>query len=112
MASVTTVTVTDDITGGAADETVQFELDGASYEIDLGKKNATALRKALDPFVAAGRKVKREPLTAAHSSRNTAPRARRDVGAVREWARANGYEISERGRVPLTIEEAYAAAKG
>jgi hypothetical protein len=50
MAQQTTVALIDDIDGGKAAETVSFGLDGSIYEIDLSKKNATALRKALGEF--------------------------------------------------------------
>ena len=58
MAQQTTVTLTDDIDGGKAAETVSFGLDGRIYEIDLSKKNATALRKALGEFTASARHVR------------------------------------------------------
>lgn len=51
MAKTTIVKLTDDIDGGNADETVEFSIDGKVYEIDLSKRNAAALRKALQPYV-------------------------------------------------------------
>jgi hypothetical protein len=59
MAQSTIVYLTDDIDGSDADETIRFGLDGKAYEIDLNKKNASALRKALKPYVDAGRSVGR-----------------------------------------------------
>jgi len=52
-------TITDDIDGTEARTTVRFALDGVDYEIDLSEANAKALREALQPYVAAGRVVRR-----------------------------------------------------
>jgi hypothetical protein len=103
----TIVTLTDDLDGSKADRTVAFGYDGVSYEIDLSKKNATALEKALAPYIAAARKV---PSRGGRRNRGSASGRRPDLTAVREWARANGHEISHRGRVPAAILEAYDAA--
>lgn len=89
-------------------ETVLFALDGKSYEIDLTSENAATLRDALAPFISAGRR-------AGGSATSSAPKSRRrggqtDYGPVREWAKANGYTVSERGRVPANVLEAYEAA--
>jgi hypothetical protein len=93
-------------------ETVLFSLDGVAYEIDLTDDNAAALRDALAPYLAAGRSVSaRRPSTA---SAPRAPRRRtgqQDYTAVRAWAKENGYTISERGRVPAAVLEAYEAAR-
>jgi hypothetical protein len=109
MAQQTTVTLTDDIDGGKAAETVSFGLDGKSYEIDLSKRNAAALRKALADYAAAGRRVR--------SGRQTVrpPRAAGksvDAKAIREWASTQGLSVSARGRVPADVVEKYHAAQG
>lgn len=91
-----------------------FSLNGAQYEIDLGPENAVKLRDALAPFIKAGRRV------GGSGSAKSAPRRRgagrhsngsNDVTAIREWARANGYSIGDRGRIPATVIAAYEAAK-
>ena len=87
-----------------ADETVSFGLDGSSYEIDLTSANAGALREALAAYVAVARPVARRS-GGGRSHAKTA--ARKDLGEVREWARAAGYEVSDRGRVRADILEAY-----
>ncbi|MCR6711807.1 MAG: Lsr2 family protein [Demequina sp.] len=106
MAQRVQVVLVDDVDGGSATETVSFSLDGVGYEVDLSDKNAAALRDALAPWVAAGRRV---------SGRRAAGRGRSRVGSdaskIREWAKANGYKVSERGRVSAEIREAYAASK-
>lgn len=110
MAQQTTVTLTDDLDGTKAAETVRFGLDGRSYEIDLNKRNAAALRKALGEFTAAARKVR----GGRAASKPAAPAApvKVDAKAVREWAAANGITVSARGRIPSDVVEKYEAAAG
>jgi Lsr2 len=55
MAKTVIVKLTDDIDGGDADETIQFALDGRSYEVDLSAVNASKLRDALKPYIENGR---------------------------------------------------------
>jgi hypothetical protein len=110
MAKQVITLLTDDIDGGEADRTVEFGLDGVNYTIDLSEKNAGKLRKALDPFLNAATRVGRSGAVA--TARRTAPastgRASRDQNqAIREWANKNGFEVSERGRIPSHIVEAY-----
>lgn len=101
-----------------AGETVLFSLDGTAYEIDLTDENAAALRASLAPFIAAARSVSaRSTASAPRRGRGggggRAPQRRsgqRDYGPIREWAAANGYTVSERGRVPASVLEAYDAA--
>lgn len=106
MAQKVNIVLIDDIDDSEADETLRFGLDGSNYEIDLNKKNAKKLRDALAPYVAAGRKVS--------VKRGRGPAAKATSGAsareVRDWARANGYDVPDRGRVPNEIREAYDAA--
>jgi Lsr2 len=115
MAQRTVVTLEDDIDGGPAEETITFALDGVSYEIDLNEDNAAALRDALAPYVGAGRRVggrasgTRGAARAARSAA-PAPARRTDTAAVREWAREQGHQVSDRGRIPTHILEAYEQA--
>ncbi|WP_250006000.1 Lsr2 family protein [Actinoplanes sp. M2I2] len=110
MAKQVITLLTDDLDGGEADRTVEFGLDGVNYTIDLSEKNAGKLRKALDPFLTAATRVGRTAVVS--PTRRTAPastgRASRDQNqAIREWANKNGFEVSERGRIPSHIVEAY-----
>ncbi|WP_433368162.1 histone-like nucleoid-structuring protein Lsr2 [Actinoplanes sp. CA-142083] len=110
MAKQVITLLTDDIDGGEADRTVEFGLDGVNYTIDLSEKNAGKLRKALDPFLNAATRVGRSNVVspARRSSPASTGRASRDQNqAIREWANKNGYEVSERGRIPSHIVEAY-----
>jgi hypothetical protein len=105
--TITTIELTDDVDGGKAERTVSFGFDGANYEIDLSKKNAAAFEKAMRPYVDAARKVSR--VNGRRGRRGASPS--RDLSAVRAWARANGHAVSDRGRVPAAVLEAYDAAK-
>ncbi len=108
MAQKVQVVLVDDIDGSAATETVAFALDGASYEIDLNDAHAAELRAALDPWVAAGRRTSvRRSLAKSRKAQATGP----DAATIRAWAKANGVEVPERGRIPATVREAYDAAQ-
>jgi len=107
----------DDLDGSEAAETVTFGLDGASYEIDLSKKNAVAFRKVLDRYVTAARRqggsrpsAKRR--TAKAASKAASPKRDFDLAQLREWAGANGVAVPSRGRIPQAVVEAYKAARG
>jgi hypothetical protein len=107
MARQVITVLTDDLDGGDADRTVEFGLDGVNYTIDLSEKNIGKLRKALDPYLAvaarAGRPTGRRGGAAAPSRANS----REQNQAIREWAAKNGWEVSERGRIPASVVEAY-----
>jgi peptidoglycan hydrolase-like protein with peptidoglycan-binding domain len=119
MATMTTVTLVDDLDGSEAAGSVSFALDGASYEIDLSDANADKLRDALAGYVANARRVdggRRGPgrPKAAKTAKvargaRTAP-DREQTAAIREWARANGFEVSERGRLSANVLAAFEAA--
>ena len=108
MAKTTIVTMTDDIDGSKGAQTVTFSVDGAAYEIDLAKKNSAALLKALQPYIDAGRKVR--GVSAGRRRSAATAKAPRDLAAVRAWATANGYQVSERGRIASAVFEAYDSA--
>jgi hypothetical protein len=108
MAKRVHVVLEDDISGGTADETVSFGLDGSSYEIDLTTTNAEKLRNALSQYVAHGRKVGSGRTR--RSGGGSARTDREQLQAIREWARRNGYEVSDRGRISGKVVEAFNAA--
>jgi hypothetical protein len=108
MAQRVQVILEDDIDGGTAVETVSFGIDGNSYEIDLSKKNAAKLRDALAPYVGSGRRAGRTPTGGRRgNARSTARSDRERIQAIREWARTTGHPVSDRGRIPASIVEAY-----
>lgn len=106
MARTTKVILTDDIDGSPADETVSFSLDGVSYEIDLTSDNAARLRDAFAPWVGAGRRTGGR---AARSSGRKPRSVASENTEIRNWARAAGHKVSDRGRIPTNIIEAYHA---
>ena len=115
MAKRVNVVLVDDLDGTDATQTVSFALDGTSYEIDLNDDNAGRLRDTMATFVAHARKV-------TGSSRARAARAtptggtgsarvdREQLQAVRDWARRNGHQVNDRGRIPNAVMEAFQAA--
>ena len=111
MAHQTSVTLVDDLDGGKAAETVVFGLDGASYEIDLSKKNAGALRKALTEFVEHDRRVKADRSASVRNQKRPVPRKGPSSAAVREWAAAQGIAVSPRGRISADVVAQYEAAQ-
>jgi hypothetical protein len=107
------VLLVDDMTGGEADETVTFALDGATYEIDLTTENADKLRTLLADYVDAGRKTGgRAARGRGRATRAAAGSAGQDTAKIRAWAKDNGYDVNDRGRVPGTVREAYEKAHG
>ena len=112
MAKKVTVTLVDDFDGdGPADETVEFSIDGVSYEIDLSAKNAKKLRDDLKQWTEAGRRVGgRRRGRSGGSGRGRATLDREQSAAIREWARRSGHKVSTRGRIPAEIIDAFHAA--
>lgn len=117
MATQTTVTVTDDLDGSANAKEVTFSLDGTSWTIDLSAKNRANLEKALKPYIAKATKQSgrttarpggtRRSSTAAASRRGT---SRSDLAQVRAWAKSNGHDVSDRGRISAAVQQAYDTA--
>lgn len=110
MAQIREVRLVDDVDGSSAEETVEFAIDGKSYEIDLSTGNAARLRDALGEYVAAGRR------TAARAARRSARGSgvarsasadREQNQAIRDWARRRDMKVSERGRIPREVLDAY-----
>lgn len=108
MAQKVTIVLVDDLDGSEATETVQFALDGKNYEIDLNEKNAEKLRDAVAPWLGHARRVSGSSAKARRA--NATGAGRTDTKDVREWARSNGFAVSERGRIPANVLEAYDAA--
>ncbi|MFF0944306.1 Lsr2 family protein [Kocuria sp. CPCC 205300] len=110
MAQNVQILLTDDIDGSEAAETVRFGLDGKDYEIDLSTTNAEQLREALAPYSSAARKVASNA-GARSTSRTSQGSGNGETAAIRVWAKANGYEVSDRGRIHQHIKDAYEAAQ-
>lgn len=110
MARQVITTLIDDLDGKKADRTVEFSLDGTAYTIDLSDANAGKLRKALDPFITAGTRVGRGSGRRPAAAPSRTAGSRDENKAIREWAARNGHQISERGRIPQSVSDAYRAA--
>lgn len=117
MAQKIHIVLEDDLDGSEATETVSFGLDGTSYEIDLNDENASALRETLATYVGHARKVSGARRGGAGRKSGGGGAAGGSNGSggpsakeIREWARENGYEVPDRGRVSAEVREAYDAA--
>jgi hypothetical protein len=124
MAQKVHIVLEDDLDGSEATETVSFGLDGTSYEIDLNEDNATKLREALAIYVGHARKVsggarrgggRRATGGSGGSGGSSSAGGSGSAGGasakeIREWARSNGYEVPERGRIPADVRSAYDSA--
>lgn len=111
----TTIT-TDDLDGTPDAETVRFSYNGASYSIDLSKKNRSAFEKALKPYIEVAQKTSGRRSAGGSTTRRSRGGRRRgasvDLAAVRAWARENGIEVSERGRIAQSVIDAYHESNG
>jgi hypothetical protein len=118
MAQQVNVKFVDDLDGSDAAGTVSFGLDGRAYEIDLSDDNAARLRDSLASFIAAARKSggsaaaggRRTQKMAASPGPRAQPLDREQTAAIRAWARQNGHQVSDRGRITKTVMEAFQAA--
>jgi len=111
MAQKYVVQVIDDLDGTELDagdiDEVRFGLDGRSYVIDLSKVNAANLRDTVARYADAAR---RDQVVGRTPARKSSGSGRKDLDQVRQWANANGHTVANRGRVPVTVLEAYDAA--
>ena len=107
MARQVITMLVDDLDGSEAAETVSFGLDGVSYQIDLSGKNGLKLRQALEPYILAGAKVGRGGVLRSSKPVRTSTANREENTAIRAWADEHGFEVSERGRIPGAVVEAY-----
>ena len=127
VAQRTVVTLLDDLDQSPADETVEFGLDGVTYEIDLSAQHAAALRDAFGDYIEHARRTGGRRRSAAASSPGGRSATRRDRGngtggsapvdreqnqAIREWARKQGMTVSDRGRIPREVSDAYHRSHG
>ena len=102
----------DDLDGTEAEGTVRFGLDGSEYEIDLNAEHAQALRDALARYVQAARRAGRGARRPARSGRKASADGSHSSTEVREWAKAQGIEVKDRGRVPAELVVKFKAAIG
>jgi hypothetical protein len=101
----------DDLDGSTAEGTVRFGLDGAEYEIDLNAKHAKELRDALARYVGAARRAGGTAKRPARGGRRASANGLNST-EVREWAKSQGIEVKDRGRVPAELIVKFKAATG
>lgn len=106
MAQRVEVHLVDDIDGKPGDQTVSFGLDGVNYDIDLSDKNAEKVRAALAPYVAVARRTGKAPSKGKGKGGNGGPNPR----DVRAWAKDQGMDVPDRGRIPAEVTAAYESA--
>ena len=116
MAQQTTVRFIDDLDGSDAVGTVSFSLENRAYEIDLSDENTDKLHDVLAPFIEHGRQVSGRAAgrgrrgQSQSSEKKPARSNREETAAIREWARAHGHKVNDRGRISKSVIEAYQAA--
>lgn len=111
MAKKVQVLLVDDVDKESpADETVTFSLDGVSYEIDLTSDNAAKLRDDLAVWIGHAERTGGRRSAARPAGKRAGRRG--DVGTVRAWARENGHQVSDRGRISAQVQAAYDKAHG
>jgi hypothetical protein len=125
MAQQVLVSLVDDLDGSEGEDvaTVEFGVDGVTYEIDLSEANADKLRDALAEFVDHARRTggrrsggrARGKQTGKPSS-NGASHAINGLdmspAAIREWATEQGMTLADRGRIPQNVKDDYVAVSG
>ncbi len=102
----------DDLDGSEAEGTVRFGLDGSEYEIDLNADHAQALREALAPYVSAARRAGGGATRRPARTVRRAPATGLNTTEVREWAKSQGIDVKDRGRVPAELVVKFKAATG
>lgn len=114
MAQRVITQLVDDLDGAelavGAGETLRFRLDGTSYEIDLSHDNAEELRQALAPYIGSARKADSGSRRLRREATSDTRRDPAQTQHIREWAKAQGHQVSDRGRIPAGVVDAYEAA--
>ena len=111
MAQRVVTLLIDDLTGEESEDVtnVQFSVAGTDFEIDLNDKNHAEFMNALAPYMNNARRIKRSRKGKGGAGRASVS-SNEDTARIREWARENGFEVNDRGRVSASIREAYEAA--
>jgi len=112
MAQRTVVLLIDDLTGEESEDVtnVSFSFAGSDYEIDLNDENYAAFQQSLAPYLEKARRIKRSRKGGSGAAPGTRATGGQDTARIRAWAKENGYDVSERGRVPREVKEAYESA--
>ncbi len=114
MAEIIVRQLIDDIDGteirdGAGDR-VDFAFRGVDYQIDLSAANIAKLEKVLKPYMDAATKVRGGGRARRSKVSNNGKSSPEQLAAIRDWARKNGHEVADRGRIKSEIVDAFDAA--
>jgi hypothetical protein len=110
VAQRTQVILEDDLDGGSADQTVQFGINGITYEIDVSNANAAKLDSALQPFIKVSRQISGGRSSSKRAVATNTKTDPEQLKAIRAWAKGKGHKVSDRGRISANIVAAYEAA--
>jgi hypothetical protein len=105
----TTTSLSDDLDGSPADETVTLEIDGAHYELDLSAANARALREQLRLWTSNARRLGAQGRVASRRRTDLAATGESRKALIRAWAAENGHPVPARGKIPREVSAAYDA---
>ena len=118
MSKIQTVTVIDDLDGRELEpedaRTVSWTWLGVDYELDVSPANLEKIEEGkvtVSKLLTASTRVggRRQSRGATRSQRSASGNNGQNA-VIREWANANGFEVSARGRIPNDVVEAYEAA--
>jgi nucleoid-associated protein Lsr2 len=88
-------------------DTVPFSLDGTNYEVELCPKDREAIEKIFGKYTPHARRAK---VTSVPAVKVRTVIDRRNSARIRAWAASQGIQVSERGRIPESVIQKYAAA--
>ncbi|QNN99382.1 Lsr2-like DNA bridging protein [Gordonia Phage Sephiroth] len=89
---------------------VPFVVNGTAYQLDLRAANQDRFYKDMDKWINKATKVGRAPkVGGSKPAKPASDTSGHNLTAIREWANNNGYTVSEKGRIPKHIMEAYEA---
>ena len=110
MARLTEVVLTCDVHDGESEaaKTVTFTVEGQSYECELCEDHLAEFRDAMEVWSSHGRPASPRRSVGAGGRGRGGGRAA-STAEVRDWARAQGMEVSSRGRVSAELRAAYDA---
>ncbi|QQR52449.1 Lsr2 family protein [bacterium] len=113
MARKETIILVDDVDGSEAVESIEFALDGVTYEIDVSAVNALQLRAAIGHWAHHARTVKMSKAKRFAGRKSPKPKTvvEPDTATVRAWANSNGYNVGKSGRISKAVREAFSAAQ-
>lgn len=102
---VTRTILVSDLSGEPEAETVKIGWKADWYEAELTATERDELDEMLAPYISAGRKAVKRP-----SKRFVPDTTSEEREEIRAWAKRQGYEVAEYGKIPNSIYREYQAA--